>query len=385
MKPKFVSLLCLAIFLPASLSAAVTPPVKLLRTPNGGLQPQAVAGADGTVHLIYHAGPEMGGDVFYTRAAAGSDAWAKPIQVNRQRGSAIAAGTIRGAQLALGKNGRVHVVWNGSAKTLGVSNEKAPLFHARLNDAGTAFEPERNIITFAYGLDGGSSVGADDAGNVFVVWHGRVPDGARGEEGRGVFLAKSADEGKTFLRERQINPATSGVCPCCGVKAFAGPGGTVAVLYRLAKSGLVRDEQLLLSRDGGQTFQVAASDPWKIGQCPMSSSSLTLAKSGVLAAWETAGQVSGALLDSTRPELKTRFTPEGAGQRKHPVIAGNPRGEVLLAWTEGTGWKRGGRLAWQLFDAGGKPTAEKGARDGVPAWGLATAFAQPDGNFVVVY
>jgi hypothetical protein len=34
--------------------------------------------------------------------------------VNSQPESAIAAGTIRGAQLAIGKAGRVHVAWNGS-------------------------------------------------------------------------------------------------------------------------------------------------------------------------------------------------------------------------------------------------------------------------------
>ena len=27
---------------------------------------------------------------------------------------------------------------------------------------------------------------------------------------------------------------------------------------------------------------------------------------------------------------------------KHPVLATNPSGETLLAWTEGTGWQRGG-------------------------------------------
>ena len=38
--------------------------------------------------------------------------------MNSQAGSAVAAGTIRGAHLALGRKGRVHVAWNGSGTAL---------------------------------------------------------------------------------------------------------------------------------------------------------------------------------------------------------------------------------------------------------------------------
>ena len=49
-------------------------------------------------------------------------------------------------------------------------------------------------------------------------------------------------------------------------------------------------------------------------------------------------------------------TPDGdAGSRKHPVLAASRDGHVLLLWTEGTGWNKGGRLAWQRFDASGRP------------------------------
>jgi hypothetical protein len=360
------------------------PTVTVQRTPGDGLQPQAATDADGTTHLIYLAGKPEAADVFYVRLGRDGQQSA-PMQVNRRRGAAVATGTIRGAQLAVGRNGRVHVVWNGNAKSLGLDHAQAPLFYTRLNDAGTDFEPERNVITFAYGLDGGSSVAADAAGNVFVVWHGRAPDAPPGEQGRAVFLAQSADDGKTFTRERSVSPATSGVCPCCGLKAFAAPGGAVAVLYRLAQGAMVRDMSLLLSRDGGARFEPVTRDVWKVGTCPMSSASLGAGPAGLLAAWETAGQVHGARLDAAMAEVKTRFTPAGGGKRKHPVIVANQRGETLLVWAEGTGWKKGGSVAWQMFDKDGKPMAEQGTRDGLPVWSLATAYAKADGNFVVVY
>ena len=49
------------------------------------------------------------------------------------------------------------------------------------------------------------------------------------------------------------------------------------------------------------------------------------------------------------------------------------------------GWKKGGSVAWQLFDKAGKPTHEHGHADGVPVWSLVSTFARADGGFTVVY
>src|SRR5207247_2174995 len=85
-----------------SLSAAA-PSVSLVRTPDGGIQPQAVVDSQGVVHLIYYKGDAGDGDIFYVHQAPGQGAtFSKPIQVNSQPQSAIAAGTIRGAHLAVG-------------------------------------------------------------------------------------------------------------------------------------------------------------------------------------------------------------------------------------------------------------------------------------------
>jgi hypothetical protein len=70
---------------------------------------------------------------------------------------------------------------------------------------------------------------------------------------------------------------------------------------------------------------------------------------------------------------------------KHPALAVNVRSEVLLAWTEGTAWQRGGALAWQVFDASGRPSAESGRiEEGIPTWSLPAAVARPDGGFLLV-
>ncbi|HEX5052152.1 MAG TPA: hypothetical protein VFZ65_10290 [Planctomycetota bacterium] len=115
----------------------------------------------------------------------------------------------------------------------------------------------------------------------------------------------------------------------------------------------------------------------------MSTFSLARGPRGTLGAWETEGQIRFAELDG---EHALRSAPGRTGQRKHPSIACNRRGEVLLAWTERMGWNKGGSLAWQLFDDHGEPVnGEHGECAGVPVWGLVQAVALPDERFAIVY
>lgn len=356
--------------------------VTLVRTPHGGIQPQALADAKGVVHLIYYKGSPGNGDIFYVRQQPGQSGFSEPIQVNTRSGSAIAAGTIRGAQLAIGRNGRAHVAWNGHAPLNG-SYMEAPMLYTRLNDAGAAFEPERDVITFARGLDGGGSVAADDQGNVHVFWHAPKPGNTNGEAGRAVFVARSADEGKAFAVEKLATPKPTGACGCCGMKAFVDSSGNIFALYRAATGLTNRDETLLLSRNRGADYEIAYTHGWKIAACPMSSAFLSETKTGVLAAAETHERVFFIRVDPKSGSTSSPVSPEVKG--KHPVVIGNAAGEVLLVWTVGTAWGKGGGVAWQLYDDADRPTPEQGRAEGVPAWSLASAFAKPDGNFVIVY
>jgi hypothetical protein len=362
-----------------------TPKVVLLRTPNGGIQPRSVVDGKGVVHLIYFKGEAKGGDVFYVRRQPGSETFSEPIQVNSRPRTAIATGTIRGAQLALGRNGRVHVAWNGNQNSA-ETHEGAPLWYARLDDAGSAFEPQRDLINYAGRLDGGGTVAADGQGNVYVLWHGAEADKAAGEENRAVFLARSSDDGRTFAREKRANPTPTGACACCGMRAFVDTAGNLFGLYRMATAMTNRDEALLVSRDHGGSFELINTHPWKLAACPMSSASLTESKDGVLAAWETAGQVYFSRIAPGTLKVSSPISPPGNASRKHPVIVGNDRGETLLVWTEGTGWQRGGALAWQLFDSRGQPTNEKGRIEGgISTWSFAAAIPQTDAGFVIFH
>ncbi|MEO5803916.1 MAG: hypothetical protein ABIR24_10325 [Verrucomicrobiota bacterium] len=367
----------------AAIMAAPSERVQLLRTPDGGIQPQAVVDENEVIHLIYFKGEAKGGNVFYRTKGPRDEQFSNPIQVNSASNSAVVIGTVRGAQLAIGKNGRAHVAWNGSGTTPGGQHQGAPLWYARLNEAGNGFEKQRDLITRAGGLDGGCTIAAEQE-NVYALWHGELPDNLRGEAGRAVYIARSIDAGKTFTPEEA---ATSGrgACACCGMRAFADRSGNLFALYRAAAESTQRDEILLLSRDHGKTFAIAHEHPWQIAMCPMSTAAISGSKTASVAAWETAGQIYFSIINAKDCAISKSIAASGSEKCKNPAAAINAKGEIMVTWTHGTGWAKGGSVAWQLFDPTGHPTALKGRSTGVAVWGLVSCMAKPDGNFIIFY
>ncbi|HEX5413500.1 MAG TPA: sialidase family protein [Terriglobia bacterium] len=361
------------------------PQVKILRTPGGGIQPQNALDSSGVLHMIYFTGDASAGDIEYVRRAPGARAFSKPIRVNSQPGSALAVGTVRGPQIAVSPDGHVDVVWFGSSKATPKGPDgSTPLLYSRLNSAGTAFSPQRNLVQYAKGLDGGLSVAAGEKDEVYVVWHamGTTP----GEAHRRVYLARSVDGGQTFARELPVSPAPLGACGCCGMRAFVDRSGALFILYRAAAEDIHRNMTLLVSTDRGRTFRTREVSTWQLNACPMSTAYLGEGAHYVLAAWEKAGEVYFDTINPETFQISSSFAAPGqSNDRKHPAVVANSRGQVLLAWTEGTGWKKGGSVAWQIFDNSGQPLGAMGHAAGVPAWGLPSVYTAPDGNFTIIY
>jgi hypothetical protein len=263
------------------------------------------------------------------------------------------------------------------------------MLYTRLNDAGNTFEPQRNVMLHSFGLDGGGSIGADKSGNVYVMWHGIGESEVKstsqqGEARRRVWVTKSENDGKAFLTEAKGWAQETGACGCCGMKTFVDQKGEVFALYRSATESVHRDIYFLSSNDRGRTFHGKLLHKWNINACPMSSMDFAEGANIVAAAWETGGQVYW-----TRITGKAIIDPIGApGEgkgRKHPRLAVNEKGEVLLVWTEGTGWKKGGSLAYQIYDAAGKPRGETQQLPGIPTWSFAAAVPVSGNSFSILY
>jgi hypothetical protein len=366
--------------------------VTVIRVPHGGIQPEAIVDGRGVLHLLYFSGEPRGGNLFYVRSADFGSTFSVPIRVNSQEGSAIATGTIRGGQLTIGRGGRVHVAWNGSdtASPRGLINPAnhqpgMPFLYTRSNADATAFEPQRSLPRRTFGVDGGGSIAADADGRVFAVWHALAVGGPQGEDHRRVWIARSTDDGATFADEEPAWSEPTGACGCCGLRLFTS-ASNLYLLYRSATSLTHRDIYVLESSDHGRTFRGSRVQPWDINACPMTSMSLTGNGSGILGAWETAGQVYFGAIDSASPRMPAPVAAPGEpGTRKHPRLASGAHGGTLLVWTEGTAWARGGSVAWQLFDRDARPSGPRGTAPGIPIWSFAAGIARPDGGFVILY
>jgi hypothetical protein len=363
--------------------------ISLVRVPNDGIQPQAIMDRAGIVHLLYYSGDAVHGNLFYVKSSDAGLTWSAPSRVNSVIGTAVAAGTIRGGQMAIGKSGRIHVAWNGSSESESkgaihpeLGQPSAPMLYSRMNDAGTGFELERNLMTRTFGLDGGGTIAADPTGHVYVAWHGKAAGAVPGEAGRQVWITRSDDNGKTFAAEQPASKDSTGACGCCGMSVYADSKGSVRVLYRSATENVHRDIYLLTSHDYANSFDSRKLHPWEINACPMTSMAFSEGAGKLEGAWETSGQVYFEnLYDANAVPVSAPGESKG---RKHPRIAISQDGDTLMAWIEGSGWGRGGSLRWEVYSADGKATGENGTVTNVPVWSFG-AVAAKLGGFLIIY
>lgn len=352
---------------PAELGVGVT----LLPLPAGGRLPRAAVDAGGAVHVVYFQGEPRAGDLLHVTRAPGAEDWSEPRYVNSDPGSVVGIGPIDGGQLALGRDGRLHVVWFKLGRT--------EFLYTRTDDAGTGFEPQFALAS-GEGVEAGPSIAADRRGNLYVFWHTGGPPDAE----RSVFMTVSRDDGRTFSAARPVNGEAEGACDCCGLQAMTDEAGAVFVSYRGAGENVRRGQRLLTSRDRGATFSDELLDPWEINACPISTTSLARGPAGMVVSWETAGQVFAAAAGG-KPRQAASPAGAAAARRKNPAVAVNHRGETLLGWGDGFGWRSGGTFRWQLFDADGAPLGGPGTGPEIPEGSLAAVVAEPDGTFLVTF
>jgi hypothetical protein len=374
-------------------AATAAESVVVRRVPAGGIKPSAAVDATGRLHLVYFSGEPKGGDAFYVTSDDRGATFTEPVRVNNQPGSVLGASSARGPHLALGKDGIVHVLWPGSgtAKPRGLLNPKmpadspfngTPLLYSR-GTSKEGFSEQRNVMQKTTALDGDSAIAADASGNVYIVWHGQLPhaDGMN-ERNRAVWLARSTDSGATLSEETNILPEPTGVCACCALTASAANDGSISVLYRIAASTTERGMRALISTDGGATFTARQLDNWAIPTCPMSTASLLpAAKKAFLGAWENDGRIFAAVL----PAGKATAAPAPKAAAKHPSLAQSGNGNILLTWTEGVKFGRGGNVGWQAYDPAFTPKGATGAAKDLPPNGNVAAVAFPNNQFAVIY
>jgi hypothetical protein len=361
----------------ASAHRPSAPTVVLRRVPEGGIQPRAALDGRGVLHLLYFKGEPAGGDLYYVTSRDLGRTFSTPRRVNSTPASVIATGTMRGGEMAIGRGGRVHVAWM-------VPSRPAVVRYTR-SGANDGFEAERTLTEKMADIDA-PALAADANGYVYAGWHGHAADAPGNEETRAVWIRVSADDGKTFAQGRPVWQRPTGTCGCCGLDFYASHTGDLFVLYRAALEGVHRDVYLLDSSDHGAHVTGSPVQRWDVNACPMSSMSLAENSSSLFAAWETEGQVYAGAVDRALAAVPSPFSPEpGTLPRKHPRLAVNRDGDVLMAWADGAAWAKGGELRYAIVNSAGKTVVGDTAVAALPVWSFAAPLAMPDGGFLVLY
>lgn len=355
------------------------------KLPKSACRPQVAVDRSGNVHMVY-ADLNKRGDLFYTKKVPGQRDFTPPIQVNSTPNCAA------GFNMTLGRKGRVHVLIRPNARYSQHKLQRTPkivdlkyMLYCRLNDHGTKFEAERDLSDTTFAFEGVGAVIADGRGRVAAFWHGLEEPGP--EHTRGIFVTRSTDDGRTFTKPKRVEHEVVGACACCSMAGAMGADGKLYLAFRNSEPTANKDSYLLSSDDNGASFTGVLLEPWANAGCPGSVYSLIRGPSDVFVAWDTRGQIkfakSGALTNAAA-------APTAGKKTRAPILVINSLGEVLMAWAEADEprqFMKGGDLAWQVYDQDGRPLSEKRVLPGGvgPRWSTPSAYAKPNGDFVVFY
>src|SRR5205823_7613254 len=136
--------------------------VNVIRVPGDAKVVKAQLGADGTIHLLLDAedGPR------YMKSTDGGVSFSAPMTI--VDGASQKPGVkFQGEDLAVGRDGRVHVAMSSNAWKLKLPEEEWGFYYASLEPGAQAFSPVRNINRKP---SEGFSLAADDKGNVTACW-----------------------------------------------------------------------------------------------------------------------------------------------------------------------------------------------------------------------
>jgi hypothetical protein len=283
-----------------------------------GSNPTTAVRADGEMYIAWIATDETGvSDVFLTT----SDTTASPVRVNQVRGEP-APHDQAPAQVAVGPEGNVYVVWQTAIPIEGRRFPASNLRLARSTDGGRSFEPAIYVNDDAHGRPSSHSfhdIAVAPDGTVLVSWiDGRKRDEARavqqtGTSGMGelaggtghhahggtageagalpkseIRIARSNDGGRTFTESVVVSGEA---CPCCRTSLAVADDGTVFIAWRREAAGDVRDIVIARAEAGSLRFSEAVpihADGWVFPACPHAGPSLAVGEDGTVhAAWYT--------------------------------------------------------------------------------------------------
>jgi hypothetical protein len=366
----------LVLLLATTLAAAQTvPQVTTIRLPDGGYAPQCAVDDGNNIHLLYATGDSRKATLHYLSATELTD----KIEAGQTiTDSALVKGSVRNPQLAVGELRCPFFGWMVSPKEFLCTN---------LTQTNHLNEPV-NIITSHPGIDAGAAITFAPNKTFYAVWHAPENPKDDKESSRKIWVARST-QGRYEKFDKIASdtaPRGRGVCACCALAALA-TNDHLYVLYRCATDQVHRDIHLLTFDDDLTCTEDETLNTLTANKCIMSTASFAQSKEHVYAAYESDKNVFIHRLHSpsVNNDSITIPIPDKGDNRKHPALSINKDNVILLTWTEGTGFNKGGSIAWQLFSADLKPLTQIDHAPNLPANSIPASFSKPDCSFVILY
>ncbi len=358
--------------------------IVLQPTPDEGLQPRMIQGADGSLHLLYfkkrlNRPAAREGSLYYREYQTDQGRFGRPVRVSSQAFN-LQTVSISRAAMAVDGEGRIHVMW--------YLPREAQYLYTRSNPERSSFEPQQSIVAENLeGIDSGGDVAA--IGNeVAVVWG--AGDLSREDE-RSMFARFSHDNGATFGDEVMIANPDIGACACCSMATDYLSASELVVAYRSAIDGIGRHMQVLRVQNVDADPVMASYDEvhplqeWEASFCPLSTNDIAF--TAVDQPWlvfESESRIikknlqSGSIQSVAEPLTETR--------QKNPAIAFNQRGEHVIVWGEAISHSRGGALNLRSYAADGELTDYRLADSiSMQNFTFPAVGALPNGDFLVLY
>lgn len=324
-----------------------------------------------------------GGDVLVARV--GSEGAVEAAARANDRPGEAASQAQAPAQVRVGPDGAVHVVWQ---RTYHVPERRFPASDLRYAQADASSSDSLRFTTPLYvNEDAGGApashtfhdvaVGPD--GTVWVSWiDGRkraAAEAGRGDSGEGeqaaegpagharshahghpaeaeatlptpeVRLARLAPSDSVF---RVSDPIAADVCPCCRTSLALGPEGTLYLAWRRVFPGDVRDVVVARSEDGGRSFSAPVrvhEDGWRIAACPHAGPSVAVDGEGTVhVAWYTGREEESGVYHAVSRDGGRSFGP------RRPLAAEGSTAPALVRLAAA-----GNAGVWAVWEEGARP------------------------------
>ncbi|MBO0936282.1 exo-alpha-sialidase [Fibrella sp. HMF5335] len=275
--------------------------------------PVVIADERGGIHLTF------GNDstIFYAFSADGGQTFTAPAVAGVLPN--LVAGATRGPQIAV----------TDRYLLITAVDKAGNVFACRRNRATGQWSPLRPINDVPeVAKEGFQDVVGTADGAFHAVWLD-----LRGNQKNKLVGATSTDGGQTWSANRIIYQSPSGsVCECCRL-SMAASGNNIYVMFRNWLNGS-RDLYLAHSADAGKTYttpQKLGNGTWKLAACPMDGGGLALTKTGKpITVWRREGTVYQASPGEAEQAISAGKNGSIASSVGRPVLAWETAGTIYV-------------------------------------------------------